>query len=144
MEHNILCYFPLLQDQWLTSTVWLCSSLEYFWLIHCDNTAINIAQATFSFFKPFPRKCFTPHNGPSNAVIVMSWTAAFLQDKLTHISLWNSSLPHNKQTHICSPTQRPRPAAVNSCLETLINISPLVVVLLSECHLPNNVPGNKF
>lgn len=73
----------------------LCSSLKAFSLIYGDCVAINIAQAALSFFKPFPRKCSTPHNGPSNAVAVMSWTAAFLQDKLRHvtlISLWTNLL----------------------------------------------------
>lgn len=52
-----------------------------------DDSVINTAQLAFSFFKPFPRKCLTARNGPSNGVVVMSWTAAFLQDKLRHITL---------------------------------------------------------
>lgn len=44
---------------------------------------INITQEpALSFFKSFPWKCSTPLNGPANAVAVMFWTAALLQDKL--------------------------------------------------------------
>lgn len=44
---------------------------------------INIAQElALSFFKSFPWKCSTPLNGLANAVAVMFWTAALLQDKL--------------------------------------------------------------
>lgn len=67
-----------------------CSSTWFqphvFQLVY-DDSVINTAQLAFSFFKPFPRKCLTPCNGPSNGVVVMSWTAAFLQDKLRHITL---------------------------------------------------------
>ena len=44
---------------------------------------INITQEpALSFFKSFPWKCSTPLNGPADAVAVMFWTAALLQDKL--------------------------------------------------------------
>lgn len=40
-------------------------------------------ESALSFFKSFPWKCSTPLNGPANTVAVMSWTAVFLQDKLS-------------------------------------------------------------
>lgn len=52
---------------------------------------INITQEpALSFFKSFPWKCSTPLNGSANAVAVMFWTAALLQDKLScamHLSV---------------------------------------------------------
>lgn len=118
-----------------------------FWLIYGDCAAINIAHAALSFFKPFPRKCSTPSNGPSNAVAVMSWTAAFLQDKLRHltlVSLWtNFLLIATQSTH--TPTHRGHhQQLLLATWKTLINISPLVARLLSECHLPNTGPQKAF
>lgn len=54
--------------------------LTYLWR---SLVVINIArQPALSFFKSFPWKCSTPPNGLANAVAVMFWTAALLQDKL--------------------------------------------------------------
>lgn len=137
----------LFYDEWITSNVLLCSSLKAIWLIYGDCVAINIAHAALSFFKPFPRKCSTHSNGSSNAVAVMSWTAAFLQDKLRHItlpSLWtNFLLTATQSTHTESHRGHHRQLLI-ATWKTLINISPLLPRLLSKCHLPNTVPQNPF
>lgn len=90
---------------------------------------INITQEpALSFFKSFPWKCSTPLNGPANAVAVMFWTAALLQDKLCSArSLSADFLAQRLRGHERQP--------VMARWESLINFFTSWYWLLLKCHL---------
>lgn len=91
---------------------------------------INITQEpALSFFKSFPWKCSTPLNGPANAVAVMFWTAALLQDKLCSAR----SLSADFSAQRCRGCER-QPAMAR--WKSLINFFTSWCWLLLKCHLP--------
>lgn len=95
---------------------------------------INITQEpALSFFKSFPWKCSTPLNGPANAVAVMFWTAALLQDKLScAMCLSVDFLAQRLRGHECQ--------LVTAIWKSLINFFTSRRWLLLKCHLPSFHP----
>lgn len=99
---------------------------------------INITQEpALSFFKSFPWKCSTPLNGPANAVAVMFWTAALLQDKLScAMRLSVDFLAQRLRGHECQ--------LVTAIWKSLINFFTSRRWLLLKCHLPSFHPYPVF
>lgn len=95
---------------------------------------INITQEpALSFFKSFPWKCSTPLNGPANAVAVMFWTAALLQDKLCSARSLSADFLAQR---LRGCERQP----VMARWKSLINFFTSWCWLLLKCHLPSFHP----
>jgi hypothetical protein len=99
---------------------------------------INITQEpALSFFKSFPWKCSTPLNGPANAVAVMFWTAALLQDKLCSARRLSADFSAQR---LGGRARQP----VMARWKSLINSFTYWCWVFLKCHLPRFHPKPPF
>ena len=112
--------------------------LQFYLICHECRVIINIAlEPALSFFKSFPWKCSTPLNGLANAVAVMFWTAALLQDKLScAMCLSVDFLAQRLRGRACQ--------LVTTAQKSLINILPFGGDCCSSVTFPLSVPGHVF